>query len=78
MDQAFAEAATGKRKSGQRLSRAAHVRKIERRKTDAEAKARHKAEKWAKVTMQQRGGAANAEQPTDNLKAKNLPAHHPS
>ena len=62
MDRAFALAATGKKKSGQRLSRAAHVRKQKRRQADAEARARHKAGQWVEFIAQMQGAAANPDQ----------------
>jgi hypothetical protein len=61
MDRAFALAATGKKKSGQRLSRAAHSKKQRQREANAEAKARHKAEKWTRLVGQQQSVTANTD-----------------
>lgn len=58
IDRAFALATTGRKKSGQRLSRANRVRKQKQRAADAEARARHKAGQWAELTAQQERAAA--------------------
>ena len=77
MDRAFAMATTGTKKSGQRLSRAAHIRKQKRQNADAEARARYKAEKWAALTTQQQSTAANADRQAIKQKASYSPAHRP-
>ncbi len=76
MDRAFALAATGKKKSGQRLSRTAHIRKQRQRQVDAEARARHKAGQWAELTAQQERSAANAVRRSGQQLADWMPANH--
>ena len=77
MDRAFALAVTGKKKSGQRLSRVAHMRKQQQQEADAEARARHKAETWARLIEQQQGAAANAKRQSDKQEAGYSPALRP-
>lgn len=74
MDRAFTKAATCRKKSGQRLNRTAYARKQKRRKADAEARAQHKAEKWAALTAQQQSRAANADRQPVKQKADKLSA----
>ena len=78
MDRAFALAATGKKKSGQRLSRAAYMRKQKRRQDDAEARARHKAGMWVELIAQMQGAAANPDrQPKKQKPNSKKPAPRP-
>ncbi|MFM9941232.1 MAG: relaxase/mobilization nuclease domain-containing protein [Hyphomicrobiaceae bacterium] len=77
MDRAFVLAATGKKKSGQRLSRAAHLKMGKRRQAVAETRARHKAGQWAALTAQQQSRAANADRQAVKQKADKLPAPRP-
>ena len=78
MDRAFALAATGRKKSGQRLSRAAHTRKQKQRMADAVTRARHKAGQWAELTAQQERAAANADRQPKKQKANSKqPAPRP-
>lgn len=77
MDRAFALAATSKKKSGQRLSRAEYEKQRRKKTADTEAKKRHKAEAWARLMAQQAGTAANIARPPDRQEADNLPAPRP-
>jgi len=77
MDRAFTLAVTGKKKSGQRLSRVEYEKQRRRKTADAEAKKRHKAEAWTRLIAQQAGTAANIARPPDKQKTDNLPAPRP-
>jgi hypothetical protein len=77
IDRAFTLAATGKKKSAQRLSRAAFEKKRRRKADDAEAKKRHKVEAWMRLIAQQAGTAVNIARPPDKQKADNLSAPRP-
>ena len=76
-DRAFSLAVTAKKKSGQRLSRAAFNTKRKRKEADAEARARHKAGMWADLIAQQAKAVANADRQPDKQKADIMPAPRP-
>lgn len=77
MDGAFALAVTGGKKSGQRLSRAAHARKQERRAVELEMRARHKARQWTELMELMQGATANPVMPPKKQKASYSPAPRP-
>jgi len=77
MSPAFGLAVTGKRKSGQRLSRVDYERQRKRKVANAEARARHKAAKWEKLIMQQAATAVNAANSPEKQRAGLSPAPRP-
>lgn len=77
LDRNFACAATGNRKSRQRLSRSAFERKRRRKASDAEARKHHKEEAWTRLIIEQAATAANIARPPNKQKADNLPAPCP-
>ena len=77
MDGAFALAVTGGKKSGQRLSRAAHARKQKRRVAESEVRARHKAGQWTELMEQMQRATANPDRPPKKQKASYSPAPRP-